>query len=223
MVVTSLLAQEGSFLEGRRPQCCETERVAKLAMAEVSCCPRMQREAYDYQGGLQYGGQEQQAQGANGLQGSLDCVARAEGEEAVCCWAQERADGQEACVEGATHVSCLHLTQTHFAVMLYAMSRCVVCAVFLRRKYPKTDIAPASATDDAGPSCLLNTFSWPHDFLAKLGKVFGREFLTRKLTTWKWSVTTAFSGLGCPESVLVSVCAGSVESGQKPESILLEQ
>ena len=48
---------------------------------------------------------------------------------------------------------------------------------------------------------FAGTFGWASDFLKLLELCFGKIFLEEKLRGWQWNVSTAFSGLGCAETV----------------------
>ena len=72
----------------------------------------------------------------------------------------------------------------------------------LARYYPKTSVPMASAEHPQGFTSVRSSFKWPKMFLDKLAKHFGDDWLAKRLSRWRWSVSTAFSGVGAPESVL---------------------
>jgi hypothetical protein len=60
----------------------------------------------------------------------------------------------------------------------------------------------ASAEHPEGFTSVRSSFNWPKIFIDKLAKHFGDDWLAKRLSRWRWSVSTAFSGVGAPESVL---------------------
>ena len=60
----------------------------------------------------------------------------------------------------------------------------------------------ASAEHPEGFTSVRSSFNWPKIFIDKLAKHFGDDWLAKRLSRWQWSVSTAFSGVGAPESVL---------------------
>lgn len=63
------------------------------------------------------------------------------------------------------------------------------------------------ATNDhrVGPANINETYEWATDFIDSLCKTFGNAKVQKKLTQWRWDCSTAFSGVGCAESVKTSI------------------
>ena len=70
------------------------------------------------------------------------------------------------------------------------------------RYYPKTSIPMACADDPKGFASVNASFNWPTVFRGKLSPKFGPKVVTERLKRWKWACSTAFSGVGAPESVI---------------------
>ena len=67
-------------------------------------------------------------------------------------------------------------------------------------KYPKTSLAKPGESDPAGPRSVAASFQWPKMFLSRLIAKFGKAHVHQRFHNWRWAVTTAFSGVGCPET-----------------------
>lgn len=74
-----------------------------------------------------------------------------------------------------------------------------------RRCYHKTDVYMATNDHRVGPANINETYEWASHFLDCLGNTFGHAKVDRKLSKWRWDCTTAFSGVGCAESVKTSI------------------
>ena len=46
-----------------------------------------------------------------------------------------------------------------------------------------------------------DTFTWAPKFLDQLAACFGSEWVSKRLEKWRWSLSIAFSGVGCAENV----------------------
>ena len=46
-----------------------------------------------------------------------------------------------------------------------------------------------------------DTYKWADIFLKRIARVYGSQWLCQQLMSWKWSMSTSFSGVGCAESV----------------------
>ena len=68
-------------------------------------------------------------------------------------------------------------------------------------RYPKTTVDAATDRSPTGFSTLKEAFQWPDVFLKRLGKHYGSAWLCKRLRAWRWTFSTAFSGVGAPESV----------------------
>ena len=77
-----------------------------------------------------------------------------------------------------------------------------------QRRYPKTTIAAASATDPAGSGNIQSAFKWADLYMTRLANRFGSKWLSQRLKVWRWTFSSAFSGVGAPESApnLVDQC-----------------
>ena len=67
-------------------------------------------------------------------------------------------------------------------------------------KYPKTTLDKPGESDPAGPRSVNASFRWPKMFLSRLIAKFGKAHVQQRFGNWRWAVTTAFSGVGCPET-----------------------
>ena len=59
----------------------------------------------------------------------------------------------------------------------------------------------ASECGPAGFTSVKHSFSWPTVFLKRICGQFGEGYVAQRLRQWRWSCSTAFSGVGAPESV----------------------
>ena len=69
------------------------------------------------------------------------------------------------------------------------------------RYYPKTSIPMASESHPDGVASVRESFKWPERFMDRMVQQFGEVWLSQRLRSWSWSCSTAFSGVGAPESV----------------------
>lgn len=53
----------------------------------------------------------------------------------------------------------------------------------------------------SGPKTVSESFRWASVYLARIKARFGATNLKRKLSSWRWDVSTVFSGVGCAEAV----------------------
>ncbi|CAK9034396.1 PABC domain-containing protein [Durusdinium trenchii] len=68
--------------------------------------------------------------------------------------------------------------------------------IFMRFRYPKTSVhLPAEGLPIRFWS-ILSTYTWPKQFLSVIAHEYGEQWLINRLKTWKWSMSTAFSGVG---------------------------
>ncbi|CAK9036972.1 unnamed protein product [Durusdinium trenchii] len=68
--------------------------------------------------------------------------------------------------------------------------------IFMRFRYPKTSVhLPAEGLPIRFRS-ILSTYTWPKQFLSVIAHEYGEQWLINRLKTWKWSMSTAFSGVG---------------------------
>ena len=67
-------------------------------------------------------------------------------------------------------------------------------------KYPKVDLQPREDASP-GPRSLRAAFSWADRMVQAVSKKVGVQLMSQKLASWRWHVTTCFSGLGCAEAV----------------------
>ena len=59
-----------------------------------------------------------------------------------------------------------------------------------------------------GPCNLAQMFKWPSWYLHQMCKCHSPSYVLNVLKSLKWHVTTAFSGMGCPEIALEMIAAG---------------
>ena len=76
-----------------------------------------------------------------------------------------------------------------------------VNVVQLRNFFPKTTVPMANAWDPVHFKTVDSTYTWAEKFLHHLGLLYGHQFVNKRLEKWKWRLSTAFSGIGCAESV----------------------
>lgn len=73
--------------------------------------------------------------------------------------------------------------------------------IHVRRKYPKCTVFAATSAHPRGFESLDDAFCWPTVMIDKLSNHFGKEWMCSRLSAWRWNLSTAFSGIGAPESV----------------------
>ena len=70
-----------------------------------------------------------------------------------------------------------------------------------RKKYPKcAALAGCSSLHPPGFKTIEDAFKWPHIFLQRISHHYGAKWLCERLQAWKWNFSSAFSGIGAPES-----------------------
>ena len=74
-----------------------------------------------------------------------------------------------------------------------------------RKRYPKTTVLAGSMEHPKGFSSLKDAYQWSNVYLTRIANKFGKDWLLRRLRSWRWTFSTAFSGLGAPESALCLV------------------
>ena len=72
---------------------------------------------------------------------------------------------------------------------------------WLRRFYPKTSVPAAQDDYPVNFRSVKDVYRWPNMFLEKAASCFGVKWVAQRLRRWKWELSTAFSGVGCAESV----------------------
>lgn len=77
----------------------------------------------------------------------------------------------------------------------------------LRYFYPKTDVPKPTKSAPEGFRSIDETYTWASRFLKRVATCFGSEWIHKRLSAWKWGMTTAFSGVGCAESVAAPAIA----------------
>ena len=70
----------------------------------------------------------------------------------------------------------------------------------LRPRYPKTSVMMPGPAHPKGFKSIASTYSWADCFIERAAARYGAAWIGQRLEKWKWSVSTAFSGLGCGES-----------------------
>ena len=76
--------------------------------------------------------------------------------------------------------------------------------VAYRSFFPKTSVPKATLEHPVTFHRLDETFQWATKFLQRLSEKLGPEIVCKKLSSWRWLLSTCFSGIGCPELVLSS-------------------
>ena len=76
-----------------------------------------------------------------------------------------------------------------------------------RKRYPKCTVYAGTDAHPEGCKTVSELFQWPDKFLQKLADHFGIEWLAGRLKSWRWSFSSAFTGIGGCESVLASCSA----------------
>ena len=82
-----------------------------------------------------------------------------------------------------------------------------------RKFYPKTDVPMATDEHPTQFKTFQSTFKWATVFLQSATKKFGKGFVSAGLKSWRWFLTTCFSGVGCAE------CLDSREMSQYNQSL----
>ena len=72
---------------------------------------------------------------------------------------------------------------------------------FARQYYQKCTVPMANASDPKGFDSVAATFSWATTFIQRAADHFGQEYIQDRLEKWQWTLSTAFSGIGCAEQV----------------------
>lgn len=70
----------------------------------------------------------------------------------------------------------------------------------LRPRYPKTSVMKPGPAHPEGFKSIASTYSWADCFIERAAARYGAAWVGQRLEKWKWSVSTAFSGLGRGES-----------------------
>ena len=73
----------------------------------------------------------------------------------------------------------------------------------LRTFYPKTTVPMARECDPVCFRSVTDTYKWAFIFLDRVATCFGSSWVCQRLARWKWNLSTAFSGIGCAETVRV--------------------
>lgn len=72
-----------------------------------------------------------------------------------------------------------------------------------RRFFPKCSIPMPVASDPPGFGSMEETYGWAHAFMRRAAHHFGKDYIKERLDVWDWSLSSAFSGVGCAEQVPV--------------------
>lgn len=73
-----------------------------------------------------------------------------------------------------------------------------------RKKYPKCTVYAGTEDHPSGFVSVQDACNWPTVFLNRLASQFGDQWLCHRLQSWRWTMSTAFSGIGAPESAVLS-------------------
>lgn len=71
------------------------------------------------------------------------------------------------------------------------------------RFFRKTSIPKLIGTP-VGPASIADQFGWAKTFMQKMRTLVGTDQFQKRLSSWKWQLDTAFTGVGCAESVATS-------------------
>ncbi|CAK9095365.1 unnamed protein product [Durusdinium trenchii] len=74
-----------------------------------------------------------------------------------------------------------------------------------RPKYPKCTMLGGSSDYPCGFKSVKDAFNWPRVFLDRLCQKYGAPFVCARLGAWKWSFSSAFSGIGASSSGVVDL------------------
>ena len=80
------------------------------------------------------------------------------------------------------------------------VNKFVITSFARRKRYPKTTIGAPTADHPAGFASLDEAFQWSDFFMTRLANRFGKDWLCDRLRSWRWTFSSAFSGVGAPES-----------------------
>lgn len=89
----------------------------------------------------------------------------------------------------------------------------------VKKYYPKTTVPMATEFHPKRFDSINSTFKWASLFLDHISICFGQEFVKKRLAKWRWSLSTAFSGVGCAENVGTSDHAYAFPSHQYNDNI----
>lgn len=70
-----------------------------------------------------------------------------------------------------------------------------------RKFYPKTNVPMATAEHPKNFKSVKSTFKWATIFLQNAAKRYGARFVCDSLKSWRWQLSTCFTGVGCAETV----------------------
>ena len=73
-----------------------------------------------------------------------------------------------------------------------------------RKKYPKCTVYAGTEDHPSGFASVQDACKWPTVFINRLATEFGEQWLCDRLKSWRWTLSTAFSGIGAPESAVLS-------------------
>ena len=68
-------------------------------------------------------------------------------------------------------------------------------------RYPKTSVPVPETGLKTRFKGILATYDWADLWLELIAEKLGEQWLFKKLKKWRWSLSTAFSGVGAAESV----------------------
>lgn len=72
--------------------------------------------------------------------------------------------------------------------------------ILLRMRYPKTSVPAPSERHPIRFRSIASTYKWASVFMEAAADKYGSLWLAKRLRRWRWSLSTAFSGVGCAES-----------------------
>lgn len=72
--------------------------------------------------------------------------------------------------------------------------------ILLRMRYPKTSVPAPSERHPVRFRSIASTYKWASVFMEAAADKYGSLWLAKRLRRWRWSLSTAFSGVGCAES-----------------------
>lgn len=84
--------------------------------------------------------------------------------------------------------------------------------------FPKTNVPAATDDHPANFKTLSRTFTWASVFLKRVAHKYGDNFVCNKLRSWKWQLSTCFSGVGCAELAALSLQTAAAKYTTKKAS-----
>ena len=80
---------------------------------------------------------------------------------------------------------------------------CMYFKFLLRFFYPKTTVPMPTESDPVCFRSVSDTYKWASIVIDRVATCFGSSWVHQRLKRWKWNLSTAFSGIGCAETVRI--------------------